>query len=141
MKLVEQTANLQQKHHLLDGVMKWDLMTSYKTRLGKIKKRLAELESENGASDQFKDNIQQIINSLPQSYDDHRQRLITAAQRLQGASVQVEELLQQYDAYLQSMLRNELLVVKKRIEIYRSQALLSVAHIYDLNLAAGEVGQ
>ncbi len=141
VKLVKRAAKLQQNQHLLDGVMKWELMTSYKIRLWQIKKSLAELEAENAASDQFKANIQEIINSLPQSYVDHKRRLLTAGKRMQVATVEVDELLQQYDAYLQAMLRDELLVIKERIEIYRSQALLSVAHIYDLNLAIGEVSQ
>lgn len=134
VKLTERAANLQQKHRLLDGVLKWDLMTSYKIRLRKIKKCLAELESENSASAQFKKNIQELIKSLPQNYDGHRERVTAVAQRLKTSAAQVDELLQQYESYLKSMLRDELISVQERIEIYRSQALLSIAHIYDLNL-------
>ena len=134
VKLVERAANLQKKHRLLGGILKWDLMTTYKIRLRKIKKSLAELELENNVSAQFKENIQEIIESLPQNYDGHRLRLTAVTQRLQISASQVDDLLRQYEVYLQSMLRNELISVQKRIEIYRSQALLSVAHIYDLNL-------
>lgn len=141
VKLVARTAKLQQKHNLLEGVMKWELMTSYKIRLRKLKKSLAELENENRSTEQFKQNIQAIIAALPNSYDGHRQRLATASQRLQTAMGQADELLQQYDAYLQTMLKSELQSVKANIEIYRSQAMLSVAHIYDLNLNLDEVGQ
>ena len=134
VKLVERAAKLQRKRSLLDGVLKWELMTSYKARLRTLKKSLAELESENSASAQFKKNIQEIIKSLPQNYDGHRERLTAVGQRMQTAIAQVDDLVQQYEAYLQFMLRDELISVQKRIEIYRSQALLSVAHIYDLNL-------
>jgi len=141
IKLVEQATKLQKKQRLLDGVLKWDLMTSYKARLWQIKKNLAELESENRSTDQFKENIKEIIKSLPQNFDGHSERLSAVGQRLGTATTQVDDLLRQYDAYLQSILRDELVAVKKRIEIYRSQALLSVAHIYDLNLKLGEVSQ
>lgn len=141
VKLVKRTTKLQQKQSLLEGVMKWELMTSYKTRLWKLKKTLAELEQENRSSDQFKQNIQTIMAALPHSYDGHRQRLATVSKRLQTTMGQADELLQEYDSYLQSMLKDELQAIKANIEIYRSQAMLSVAHIYDLNLNLNEVSQ
>ncbi len=141
VKLVERADKLQKKQRLLDGVLKWELLTSYKIRLRKLNKSLAELQAENRNADQFKANIEEIIKSLPQSYDGYRQRLRDAAQDMQTATVQVEALLQQYEGSLQSMLRDELLAIKEKIEIYRSQALLAVAHIYDLNLKINEARQ
>ncbi len=140
-ELLGRMADLQHKNRLLAGLLKWDLMTRYKIRLRNIKNNLSELEKKNSHADQYKRNIKEIIKSLPQNYDGHRQRLATVAQQLKTAADQVDSLLQQYDAYLHSMLVDELVVVKEKIEIYRSQALLSVAHIYDINLKIDEDGQ
>lgn len=138
VKLVNRAVSLQRKQRLLDGLLKWDLMTSYKIRLREVKKNLADLEREASVSNQFKKNIQEIIRSLPQNYDNHRQRLTAVDQQLKMTTAQVDVLRQQYETYLQSMIRNELSEVKKRIEIYRSQALLAVAHIYDISQEADQ---
>ncbi len=141
IKLVDRVVDLQHKNRLLDGLLKWDLMASYKVRLRNIKNSLTALEREISHSEQLKINIKEIIKSLPKNYDGYRQRLAAVNQQLTTATDQVDILLQQYDVHLQAMFVDELLVVKEKIEIYRSQALLAVAHIYDINLKTSEAGQ
>lgn len=141
LKVVQLANKMLEQHALLDGLLKWEVMTTYKQRVWDVKKNLKQLEAENRTSEELRQDIQQIIDAVPESFDGHSQRLAMIEERMQTISVQVANLLRQYEAYLQAQIRGELLAVKQTIEIYRSQAMLSVAHILDLNLKLNEVSQ
>ena len=139
LKLVDRAVGLQKKHDLLDGLLKWEMMTTYKARLWQVKKGLAELESEHSRSIEKGRDIQTVMQAVPQSFDTHRQRLDSTTKRLKRSLSKVVGLRIQHEAFIQAMIKEELLAVKRRIEVYRSQALLSVAHIYDLGRNVDEV--
>ncbi len=141
LKVVQRANELLKQHARLDGLFRWDVMISYKQRLWDVKKNLKQLEAENKITEALRLDIEKIIQALPKSFDGHSQRLSLVEDRLKTVGVQVSDLLGQYNAYLQSQIRDELLAAKKEIEIYRSQAMLSVAHIYDLNLKLNRASQ
>ena len=141
VKLVERAAKLQEKHGLLNGLLKWEVMTTYKDRLWRVKKGLAQLEEEYRRSAELGQDIQTVMKAVPESFDGHVQRLASINKRLKRSLSKVIGLRIQHEAYIQTMIRDELLAIKNKIEIYRSQALLSVAHIYDMSQGLNEVQQ
>ena len=138
IKLIDETSKLHQKQALLEGLLKWDVITTYPQRLWSLKNNLADLEAENDKTDQLRQDIRAIIDAIPDSFDGMRQTLADIDDRLKQSHTQVLSLISQHESYLTDQIRNQLLAVKADIEIYRSQALLSVAHIYDLNLKLNE---
>ena len=141
LKLIDRAVNLHKKNDLLNGLLKWEVLTTYNARLRHVKKGLAEFEAQYIRSIEKGRDIQAIMQEVPYSFDRHRQRLASLNKRLKQSLSKVVGLRIQHNAFIQAMIKEELLAVKRRIERYRSQALLSVAHIYDMNQSLGEVNE
>ncbi len=141
IKLVDRAVNLQEKHALLEGVLKWDVMTSYKQRIWRVNKELAELEKERARSLELSRDILAVMKAVPESFDGHAQRLASIDTHLNQSLSRTMGLRIQHEAYLRTLIKDELLAIKNRIEIYRSQALLSIAHIYDMSQNLNEAQQ
>lgn len=134
LNLVDRSHALLDKHDLLAGLLKWEVMTSYKARLWAIKKELTALEAADEESARRRRDIRRILQAIPTGFDEQRRRLAGIERRLDAAAAQTDALRADHEAQLSDLIRRQLLTVRQTLSLYRSQALLSVAHIYDINL-------
>lgn len=130
----------QERLRILEGMLRWQVVTDYPQRLWNAKKQLKELKAALRDNQQHYSAIETATDGLALTFDQYGRRIDKHAAQIEQLSNKVAQTLTGLETHLQQMLVAEMQSIKARLEVYRSQALVSIAHIHDVQLERALVG-
>jgi hypothetical protein len=136
----KRTANLRERQRLLEGVLRWQLSTDFRSRLWQAKRGLKELAKLLGQSQQKLDELASARSDTPEEFRDFSNRIRTGRMTIQALLARTDRARLAEGAQLQQLAVDELERQKKRIDTYTVQARFALAQTYDSALHVSKRG-
>jgi hypothetical protein len=136
----KRTANLRERQRLLEGVLRWQLSTDFRSRLWQAKRGLKELAKLLGQSQQKLDELASARSDTPEEFRDFSNRIRTGRMTIQALLARTDRARLAEGAQLQQLAVDELERQKKRIDTYTVQARFALAQTYDSALHVSKGG-
>ncbi len=128
--LVDQQ-ELQDKYHLLRGLLFSDLSKAYPTRLWEAKKAFVELDKLMSETVRMQKLLHQAADSAKDNYTGQEGALKNLRAKQQRLLEQSGRLATQHQAYLNTLLTRALQERERRLALYLAQARLGLAQTHD----------
>lgn len=129
---------VQDKIHLLKGVLQWRLDREFNERLWRTRRDVRQTGEALVETQRLRRQIDDSMRQEPILFDALGKRVDHLEPRIEGTMQRIEDAISKQRAFLQAIAIQELRAQKQRLDVYSAQARFALAAIYDV-AATGEV--
>jgi hypothetical protein len=126
-----QTAALQEKQQLLQGILIWRLNADYKARLQQARQQLGELDALSADARKALDKLQRANLDTPDDFGAFSRRIQQQRDKLQQLQSQTTRTRLAQGARIEQLAVSELGQQQQRLDSYIIQARFALAQTYD----------
>ena len=128
---------VQDKIHLLKGVLQWRLDREFNERLWRTRRDVRQTGEALVETQRLRRQIDDSMRQEPMLFDALGKRVDNLQPRIEGTRQRIEDAISTQRAFLQTIAIQELRAQKQRLDVYSAQARFALAAIYDV-AATGE---
>ncbi len=125
------TSDERDMHRLLNGLLDWQISTSYTPRLWAAQKQLNSLDQALEIASSRADSLRQVTANSLQTFDDFDFRINTQKDKIGGLIQRVTELLERQEKHINRIAIATIEAQKQHIVQLRLNARYSLARLYD----------
>ena len=135
---IPEAEEVRDKLGLLKGVLQWQLESSFKDRLWRIRRNVRQSGEALVETQRSRRQIDDTMRKEPLHFNDLSDRVYSLRPRIDGMKTRVASAMSDQREFLQSIAVGELQTQKQRLDVYTVQARFALAAIYDLAATEAE---